>query len=414
MAKPSTLQQGASRGSFTRRSFLAATAAAGVTIVKPELVGAAQANSRITLGVIGQGGRGAWITKLFVEHGGYQIVAVADYFPEVVEPAGEAVDVEKKRRFCGLEGYKRLLDSKVDAVALETPPYFFPEHAAAAVAAGCHVYMAKPVAIDAPGCLAIGELGKKASTKRQVFLVDFQIRTDPQWAECIRRIRQGELGKLAMVCSYYRSEGFPDPPKTETAESRLRHLVWCNDIDLGGSHLVNASIHAIDGALWIAGDKPPLSAMGISRTCRREPHGDSPDTNSVTLELAGGLIVNHQCKHHATSLSGGDFCGCLAHGQGFYMEGRYTGKTWLHGLKTAYRGGESTGLYRDGAVRNIATFHKAISEGAFDNPTVAPSVNSTLSCILAREASARATKLSWDEMIRENKRITVDLRGWKQ
>jgi predicted dehydrogenase len=297
-------------------------------------------------------------------------------------------------------------------VALETPPYCFPEHAAAAVAAGCHVYMAKPVAVDVPGCLAIAELGKKASAQRQVFLVDFQIRTDPEWAECIRRIRQGDLGKLAMICSYYRSEGFSDPPKTATAESRLRNLVWCNDIDMGGTHLVNASIHAIDGALWVAGDKPPLSAMGISRICRREPHGDSPDTNAVVLELADGLIVSHHCKHHATS-GGGDFCGCVVHGQGAYMEGRYTGKTWLHGLKTAYRGGETTSLYRDGAVRNIATFHKAISEGACDNPTVAPSVNSALTCILAREAGARATKLTWDELIRENKPVTVDLRGLK-
>ena len=212
--------------------------------------------------MIGQGGRGAWITKLFAEHGGYQVAAVADYFPEVVQSSGSAVGVAEKRRFSGLDGYKRLLESQVDAVALETPPYFFPEHAAAAVAAGCHVYMAKPVAIDVPGCLTIAELGKKASAGKKAFLVDFQIRTNPEWAECIRRIRRGDLGKLAMICSYYHSEGFPDPPKTDSVESRLRHLIWCNDVDLGGTHLVNASIHAIDGALWVAGDTQPVTRNG--------------------------------------------------------------------------------------------------------------------------------------------------------
>ena len=146
------------------------------------------------------------------------------------------------------------------------------------MAAGCNVYMAKPVAIDVPGCLAIAELAKKASTRKKAFLVDFQIRTNPAWVECIRRIRQGNLGKLAMICSYYLSEGFPDPPKTESVESRLRHLVWCNDVGLGGAHLVNASIHAIDGALWVAGDTQPVSAWGSAdlsegsawRQCRHQ------------------------------------------------------------------------------------------------------------------------------------------------
>jgi myo-inositol 2-dehydrogenase / D-chiro-inositol 1-dehydrogenase len=397
---------------LSRRAFVAGavTSAATVTFVKPESVRGAAANSKLTLGVIGQGGRGAWITKLFAQHGGYQVVAVADYFPEVVQAGGDAVGVDQRRRYSGLEGYKRLLDSKVEAVALETPPYFFPQHAAAAVAAGCHVYMAKPVAIDVPGCLAIAELGKQASAKRRAFLVDFQIRTNPEWAECIRRIRQGDLGELAMICSYYRSNGFPDPPKTETVASRLRNLVWCNDIDLGGTHLVNASIHAIDGALWVAGDKPPRSAMGLSRIARKDPHGDSPDTNSVTLEFADGLILSHECKHHQTT-GNNDFCGCVVYGQGAFMEGRYTGKTWLHGVKTAYKGGETTSMYLDGAVRNIATFHKNISGGVFDNVTVGPSVNSALTCILARDAAARRTKLTWDEMIRENKHIEVDLRG---
>jgi predicted dehydrogenase len=397
-----------------RRTFVAAAvaSAASVTILKPELVHGSAANSKIVLGAIGQGGRGHWITKLFAAHGGYQVAALADYFPEVLKTTGDALGVAENRRFPGLEGYKHLLESKVDAVALETPPYCFPEHAAAAVAAGCHVYMAKPVAVDVPGCLSIAESGKKATAAKRAFLVDFQIRTDPNWAESIQRIRKGELGKLAMICSYYHSEGFPDTPKTDTAASRLQGLIWVNDTDLGGTHLVNASIHAIDGALWVAGDKPPISAMGLSRTCRRNPHGDSPDTTSVTLELPDGVILNHHCKHHETT-SVSDFCGCVAFGQGALVEGRYDGKTWLHGTKTAFRGGETHSLYQDGAVRNIATFHKSITEGRFDNPTVEPSVNSTLACILARDAAARGVKLTWNEMLRENKKIEVNLRGLK-
>ena len=75
--------------------------------------------------------------------------------------------------------YKRLIDSGVEAVVLETPPYFFPEHAQAAAAAGKHVYMAKPVASDVPGTLKIEAAAHQASGLKQAFLVDYQIPTPP-------------------------------------------------------------------------------------------------------------------------------------------------------------------------------------------------------------------------------------------
>lgn len=176
----------------SRRQVLAASAAAAAfTIVPSAAVRGAAANSRVTLGVVGLGGRGRWIADLFAKHGGYQITSVADYFPAVANDAGEGLRVAKERRFSGLLGYQRLIDSKVDAVALETPPWFFPQHAAAAVSAGCHVYMAKPVACDVPGSLSILESGKKAGANGKVFLIDFQVRTDPWAIEAIGNIHSG-------------------------------------------------------------------------------------------------------------------------------------------------------------------------------------------------------------------------------
>jgi hypothetical protein len=68
----------------TRRRFLAATASvAAFSIVKPVLVRGTEVNSRITVGVIGLGGRGGWIANYVAKHGGFQITAVADYFDSV-------------------------------------------------------------------------------------------------------------------------------------------------------------------------------------------------------------------------------------------------------------------------------------------------------------------------------------------
>lgn len=84
------------------------------------------------------------------------------------------------------------MESGVEAVALETPPYFFPDHATAAVEAGLHVYMAKPVAVDVPGCLAIeAAVARRAGEKKRVFFVDYQVPTDPHNQEVVRRIGAG-------------------------------------------------------------------------------------------------------------------------------------------------------------------------------------------------------------------------------
>ncbi|MBI1983765.1 MAG: Gfo/Idh/MocA family oxidoreductase, partial [Acidobacteria bacterium] len=147
---------------FGRRRFLAGTgAAASFTILKPRLVRSTAANSKIALGMIGCGQRGAWIADLFLKHGGYQMVAGADYFQDRVDAFGEKFNVENARRYTGLSCYKKLLDEKVDAVAIESPPYFHPEQAAAAVDAGAHVFLAKPIAVDVPGCRSVEDCGRK-------------------------------------------------------------------------------------------------------------------------------------------------------------------------------------------------------------------------------------------------------------
>lgn len=396
--------------SMTRRSFMSGVGAAAIsfTIVKPGSVSGTEANSRIETGCIGLGSRGKMIAGMLEKHGGYQITAIADYFADVTKSAGEQFKVSKTRLFSGLSGYQKLIDSKVDAVFLETPPYCFPEHVEAAVKAGCHVYIAKPLACDVPGCLKIAGLAQKAKTNTKVFMVDFQTRTDPFYIEGIKRVQDGVIGKIGMLSSEYNDESFSDPPKTANIESRLQHLIWVNDTELGGSYLVNAGIHAIDVALWIAGHNP-ISAMGSSRIVRRQPHGDSHDVYSITYEFADGLILNHRGEHLKNRF---EFrCDCFAQGRDGYLETGYTGRVRILGNRSGYRGGDVVNLYTSGAERNIDTFYKCVSNGIYENSTVEPSVNSTLSAILGREAAERNTKLTWEEIIRENKKLEVNLSG---
>ncbi|HEV3485252.1 MAG TPA: Gfo/Idh/MocA family oxidoreductase, partial [Vicinamibacterales bacterium] len=139
---------------LSRRRFLTETGAAAFafTIVKPALVRGSSANSKVNLGIVGCGGRGKWIANLFQKHGGYNVIAAADYFADRVNGLADKMQIPAAQRYTGLSGYRRLLDQKVDAVAIESPPFFHPVQAADAVAAGKHVYLAKPIAVDVPGC----------------------------------------------------------------------------------------------------------------------------------------------------------------------------------------------------------------------------------------------------------------------
>src|ERR1022692_3780646 len=101
------------RSQIPRRAFLASAATAtAITVLKPSIVFGAEANSSLEIGLIGCGGRGSWIADLFAKSGSYRFVACADYFQDKVDATGEKLKVPSSRRYTGLSGYKRLLESK--------------------------------------------------------------------------------------------------------------------------------------------------------------------------------------------------------------------------------------------------------------------------------------------------------------
>ena len=250
-------------GKTTRREFFrqtAVTAAAAAPLGGASSALAAddpsaapkERSRKIKLGLIGCGGRGPWLVDLFKQHGGYDIHAVADYFPEQSEKAGERFGVDKSRRFSGLAGYKRLLASGVEAVVVVNVPRFHAEHGYAAIEAGCHVYAAKPVAIDVPRALKAQAAGKLATQKRLCYLVDYQMGTDPVNIEVVKRVHEGGLGRLAHIDSIGFSPPWAEPP-VSSIEDRLRPGRWCSTIALSGDVITENTIHSINAVLWLVG-----------------------------------------------------------------------------------------------------------------------------------------------------------------
>jgi hypothetical protein len=117
-----------------------------------------KANSKIDIGLIGCGGRGKWIADLFAKHGSYNIVAAADYFEDRVSAFGEKFNIPASKRYTGLSCYKKMLQNHLDAIVIESPPYFHPEQAAAVDAGAC--ISGQTIAVDVPGCNTVAVPGK--------------------------------------------------------------------------------------------------------------------------------------------------------------------------------------------------------------------------------------------------------------
>ena len=412
MKPPKPVTDAATSHELTRRKFLAGTGAAAMsfTLFAPHILRAAEDMPKVNIGLIGCGGRGTWIAGLFKQHGGYNVVAVHDYFHDKAEAAGQKLGVPAEKCFAGLNGYRRLLEEKLDAVMIESPPYFHPEQAAAAVDAGKHVYLAKPIAVDVPGCQTIEASARKATERKRAFLVDFQTRAMPQYQEVVKRVHAGEIGPIktaeaAYQCSlYFANIDAAFRKSSKDAAARLR--AWTIDRVLSGDIITEQNIHSLDVATWFL-DAEPVKATGTGGRAR-DFLGDAWDHFAVIYTFPQDVRVTFSSKQFGAY----DDIMCRVYGLSGYADTHYGGKVSVRGRDDAYSG-ETTGIYAEGASRNIATFHEMITKGDFTNPTVAPSVRSTLTTILGRTAAYKGGEVTWAEMLRKAERWEFDTKGLK-
>ncbi len=404
-----------STSTLNRRHFLATTGAAalGFSVLSAPLAGAAEAGPKLKIGLIGCGGRGKWIMDFFLKHGGYEIAAVADYFPDRAKEAGDKFGVAAARQFSGLNGYLRLLELKeVDAVVIETPPYFHPVQAAAAVAAGKHVYLAKPIAVDVPGCLTVQESGAKATAQKTAFLIDFQTRAHRFYQEAVRKVQAGDIGRVVNGEATYLCDatwGGMDPVlRKDPKNPEVQLRAWGVDRVLSGDVISEQNIHAIDVATWFL-DAAPLKAYGAGGKVR-DFVGNCWDHFAVIYHFPKEILISFTSKQVGKYW---DDILCRIYGTEGTADTHYFGEVNVL-CDDPLRAGRLGNLFADGVANNVATFHKSIAAGDFTNPTVTPSVRSNLTAILGRTAAYAQREITWDEMIKKNEKWEFEgLKGLK-
>src|SRR5258708_25253099 len=284
-----------------RRKFLGTAAmTAGMMFLKPELVRGTAANSAVRVGLLGCGGRGTEDATNLVDAGGARVVALGDLFQDQLDKARDTFNkmqqakgysaLDESQLFLGPNAFQKMVASKeLDAIVIATPPYYHPQHLEAAVAAGKHVYLEKPVAVDVQGAKKVVEIGKRAEGKLSLD-VGFQIRDCPPFVELVKRIHGGALGNIVCGEAHYLS-GYLDRPKWEKAsptERRLRN--WVYDRVLSGDIIVEQNIHVIDICNWIL-KAHPVKCAGTGGRSGRPADGGGFGNYNVVFTYPDGVDV---------------------------------------------------------------------------------------------------------------------------
>ena len=296
---------------FSRREALKVVGVAGAAATAAMAgfrVGNAQSPSSdvIRIGVVGCGGRGTGALQqtLSVPGSNVKLTALADAFEDgigralqSVEGMKDKVDCPEERRFKGLDGYQKVLDH-CDLVILATPPGFRPFHFDAAIKAGKHVFMEKPVCVDSFGARLCLEAAKMADEKKLKVVVGLQRRYERKYRETVARVREGLAGDIIGGQVYWNGGSIwyrgrqKDQNELQFQVNNWYHFNW-----LCGDHICEQHVHNIDVANWML-DKLPESAFGVGGRQNRVPGQPSEiyDHHAVNFTYPGGVKIASQCR----------------------------------------------------------------------------------------------------------------------
>jgi myo-inositol 2-dehydrogenase/D-chiro-inositol 1-dehydrogenase len=409
-----------------RRDFIAtATAASGLLFVKPATAFGYQANSAVSLGLLGCGNRGTAVATSFAKNTTARVVALADIFPDKLAAGKQHFDelhatlnqppIDPRLTFHGYRAFEELAHSKdVDAVQISTPPFFHVQHLEGVVAAGKHAYCEKPVGVDVAQTRKALEIAKRVQGKVSVD-VGFQIRSAPPFLEIVRRVHSGALGKLASITAYYNAPAstYPDRPGMSADEVRLRDWLW--DRTLSGDILLEQNIHVIDICNWVLNGHPVKAIATGGRNVLTHA-GNTWDNYQVDFTYPDNVHVSF------SSTQFGDFGFDVServYGADGLAEMPYSGPLRILGKNAwTWQDPEGTqptqeparfaanGSFTDNLIHadrdKDRGFIESITSGQFHNQ-IAAGVETALSCMLGRRAAYTGHEVTWDELLKDDK-----------
>ncbi len=400
---------------ITRREFIKAASVASLTAVVsgPGILHAAGAE-KIRVGLIGCGGRGtgAAIDCVEASHD-VVIAALGDLFPDRVEEslnrlkeklAKENVAVTPATCFSGFDAFKKVVASDVDLVILATPPFFRPQHFQAAVEAGKHIFMEKPVAVDPTGIRSVMATADLAGQKGLSVVAGTQRRHQAHYVEIMKRIWGGDIGEIVAGQCYWNMGSLWVERAAQNWADRIIHnwsdmewqvrnwlfTVWC-----GGDHICEQHVHNLDVMNWAMGTHPvKCTGMG-GRAARTDPmYGNVFDHFAVEYEYPNGARILSMCRQ--TGGAADNVSERVVGTKGFsYTDGA---DGYIKGAKPYATEKASPNPYVQEHIDLIASIKAGIplNEGR-------QVAESTLTAIMGRMSAYTGRSLGWDWVLNSSK-----------
>jgi len=397
---------------ISRRKFIAAGVAATATTISgfPFVRTGAQSVKPLKIGVVGCGGRGTGAADNAIEASkDIHLIALADPFKDRVERSLKAltnpkrrggplpgVEVKEDHIFTGMDCHDKLLETDIDYVILAGPPGTRPLHFEAAVNAGKHVFMEKPVGTDPVGIRKILKTAKKAKEKKLSVVVGFDNRHSLSTREIVKNIHDGWIGDVVAGQSYYNTGTLwhrGEDPSWSEMEYQCRN--WYYYCWLSGDHIVEQHVHGIDVCNWVMGGYPVKALAVGGRQVRTETKwGNIYDHFTVDYEYANGAHIMSMCRQLAN-------CDVK---RGNLFDGT-KGRSSV-GFVIGNVGGTISGARKFESVKDEVTpkvyEHWELSESIRKGKPRSEAENgaySTLTAIMGREAAYTGKVITWEDIL---------------
>ena len=391
--------------SISRREAIAGVAT-GFMIVKPETAFSYQANSTVTFGIVGTGGRGVYDGTHMAHVTGTKLTAICDIYPDKIDSAKTKIPGAQYART--YRNYHDLLGlTDLDAVLITTPVYLHPEHFEAAAGAHKHIYCEKPAGADVAGVKRLLKAAEQADPKKTIQF-GFQQRFSPEYLTAMDLYKSGKIGEMKMMMSYWVLGGVPPknfkPPNFAPEEEKIR--LWGQWMAQSGGFIVEQDCHGVDMLNWFAGDGHPTSARGTGGLRYPIVYGDQDsDHHDITYYYPNGLegwliSVKHTAGFRDVKEQFYGSAGMLETARTYYK---------LHGpiANSQYKNAddltdssliERRVSKREVTIDAIEAFFASIRDGKpYNMASIA--ANATYTSILGRMAYQQKREVTWDEML---------------
>lgn len=275
------------------------------------------ASNQLVLGVIGSGGRGTAVMKVFQGHPEVKVGAICDVYEPNLEGAISSA-VKGGSHPKAYRNYKDLLaDKSIQAVLIATPEHWHYQMVMDAIAAGKDIYIEKPLCRTPEEGVALVEAAKNS---RCVIQVGMQRRSYDLFLAARKIVASRTLGQVRMVRSWWLNNSLHAKPAAKLdgkldwdewqgpAKHRAfdpdRFRNWREYSDYSGGIVADQGAHVFDGIHLLMNASFPVAVNASAGQVHKE-RVDTPESVVVIAEypedFLAAFTINYAAMHYKPS-----------------------------------------------------------------------------------------------------------------